>query len=89
MTDESSATQSYEIVSVRRAKSPPGGEGSYWYRYVIAFEGTNTIHGCRQGGIRAVTRAVEEIVAQLNERHLGNRGRVNLVWLPKKKTHKF
>ncbi len=81
--------QPYEIVSVRRAKSPPGGKGSYWYRYVIAFEGANTIHGCRQGGIKTVTRAVEEIVAQLNERHLGNRGRVNLVWPPKKKTHKF
>ncbi len=80
--------QHYEIVSVRRAKPPPGGEGSYWYRYVIAFEGSNTIHGCRQGGLKAVTRAVEEIVAKLNERHLGNRGRVNLVWPPKKRTHK-
>ncbi len=89
MSDESSAlAQPYQIVSVRRAKPPPGAEGSYWYRYVIAFEGTNPIHGCRQGGLNAVTRAVEEIVAQLNERHLGNRGRVNLVWPPKKKTHK-
>ncbi len=88
MTDESSEMgQPYEIVSVRRAKRPPGVEGSNWYRYVIAFEGTNPIHGCRQGGLKAVTRAVEDIVAQLNERHLGNRGRVNLVL--KKKTHKF
>ncbi len=78
--------QPYEIVSVRRAEPPPGGEGPYWYRYVIAFEGTNTVHGCRQGGIKAVTRAVEEIVAQLNERHLSKRGRINLVL--KKKTHK-
>ena len=89
MTDESSALeQPYEIVSVRRAEPPPGGKGSNWYRYVIAFEGTKTIHGCRQGGLNAVTRAVEENVAQLNERHWGNRGRVNLVWPPKKKTHK-
>ncbi len=79
--------QPYEIVSVRRAKRPPGGKGSYWYRYVIAFEGTNTIDGCRQGGIKAVTRAVEEIVAQLNERHLDNRGRVELAL--KKKPHKW
>ncbi len=78
--------QSYEIVSVRRAEPPPGGKGSNWYRYVIAFEGTNAIHGCRQGGIKAVTRAVEEIVAQLNERHLGKRGRVHLTL--KKKTRK-
>ncbi len=89
MTDESLALeQPYEIVSIRREKPPPGGKGSYWYRYVIAFEGTNTIHGCRQGGLKAVTRAVEEIVAQLNERQLGKRGRVNLVWPPKQKTHK-
>ncbi len=87
MTDESSAIgQPYEIVSVRRAKRPPGGKGSYWYRYVIAFEGTNTIHGCRQGGLKAVTRAVEEIVVKVNERHLNNRGRVQLAL--KKKTPK-
>jgi len=90
MTDESPAMdQPYEIVSVRRAEPPPGGKGSNWYRYVIAFEGTNTIHGCRQGGLKAVTRAVEEIVAQLNERHLGHLSkpsRVDLVL--KKKTRK-
>ncbi len=78
--------QAYEIVSVRRAKPPPGGKGSNWYRYVIAFEGTNTIHGYRQGGLKDVTREVEEIVAQLNERHLSRRGRVHLVL--KKKTRK-
>ncbi len=93
MTVESSEMgQSYEIVSVRRAKRPPGGKGSYWHRYVIAFEGSNTIHGCRQGGLKAVTGAVEEIVAKLNERHrvpkyaVRNHGRVNLVL--KMKTHK-
>ena len=81
--------QPYEIVSVRRAKPPSGGKGSYWYRYVIAFEGTNTIHGCRQGGLKAVTRVVEEIVAQLNERQLGHLSkprRVHLVLM--KKIHK-
>ncbi len=76
--------QPYEVVSVQRAEPPPGAEGPYWYRYVIAFEGTNTIHGCRQGGLKAVTRAVEEIVAELNERHFGKRGRVNLVLESKK-----
>jgi hypothetical protein len=91
MTDESLAmTQPYEIVLVQRAEPPPGGKGSNWYRYVIAFEGTNTVHGCRQGGIKAVTREVEEIVAQLNERHqlghLSKASRVDLVL--KKKTRK-
>ncbi len=81
--------QAYEIVSIRRAKPPPGAEGSNWYRYVIAFEGTNAIHGCRQGGIKDVTRAVGEIVAQLNERHLGHLSRPRRVHLVlKKKTHK-
>ena len=61
--------QSYEIVSIQRAKPPPGAEGSYWHRYVIAFEGTNTIQGYRQGRLKAVSSAVKEIVAQLNERH--------------------
>jgi len=80
MADESSALgQPYEIVSVQRAEPPPGAEGPYWYRYVIAFEGTNNIHGCRQGGLKAVTRAVEEIVAKLNERHLSKPRRVHLV----------
>ncbi len=79
----------YEIVSVRRAEPPPGAKGSNWYRYVIAFEGTKTIHGCQQGGVKAVTRAVEEIVAQLNERHLGRFSKPSRVHLVlKKKTHK-
>ncbi len=52
---------------------------------MIAFEDTNTIHGCRQGDLEAVTRKVEEIIAKLNERHrvpkyaVRDRGRVNLV----------
>ena len=80
--------QAYEIVSVRRAKPPPGGKGSNWYRYVIAYEGTNTIHGYRQGDLKAVTRAVEEMVAQMNERHLGKPGRVNLRLRQKRNIHK-
>ncbi len=91
MTDESSAMeQPYEIVSIRRAEPPPGGKGSNWYSYVIAFEGSNNIHGCRQGGLKAVTREVEEIVAQLNERqHLGRSAKPSRVHLVlKKKTYK-
>ena len=80
----------YEIVSVRPEKPPSGAKGSNWHHYVIAFEGSNSIHGYRQGNLKAVTKAVEEIVAQLNERHLGHfskTGRVHLVL--KKKTHKL
>ncbi len=89
MTDKSPANgQPYEIVSVQRAERPPDGKGSNWHHYVIAFEGTNTIDGCRQGSFKAVTTAVEEIVAKLNERRLTKPRRVNRVPTPKKKTHK-
>jgi len=67
--------QSYEIVSIKRAESPPGTEGSNWYDYVIAFAGTKTVRGCRQGSLKDVTSAVEEIVDQLNERHWKKRTR--------------
>ena len=67
--------QFYEFESIQRAEPPPGAEGSNWYRYVIAFEGTDTIHGCRQGSLKAVTSAVEEIIVQLNERHSKKSGR--------------
>ncbi len=60
--------QPYEILSIRRARPPPGATGANWHRYVIAFEGTDNIHGYRQGNIKDVIEAVEEIVAQLNER---------------------
>jgi len=71
--------QIYEIVSIQRTEPPADAESSdaessNWYRYVIAFEGTNTIHGCRQGSLKAVTSAVEEIIVQLNERHSKKRG---------------
>jgi hypothetical protein len=80
MAEETSEIrQSYEIVSVQRAEPPPGVEGSDWYRYVIAFGGSNNIQGCRQGNLSAMTGAVEEIVAQLNGRHKGKHGRVHLV----------
>lgn len=82
--DASEMEQSYEIVSVKLAEPPPGTEGSDWYRYVIAFKGSNEIHGYRQGDLKFVTGAVEEIVSQLNQRHLGKFGRVHLVTKPKK-----
>ena len=78
----------FKIVSVQRAERPPDGIGTNWHRYIIEFEGTNTIHGCRQGDLKAVTRAVEEMVAQMNERHLTRPtkpSRVNIAL--KKKTH--
>ena len=83
MTDESILMgQAYEIVSIDSADAPSGTEGDNWHRYVIA-QGTNTIRGHRQGSLRSVKIAVDELVAQLNERRFGKRGRVNLVPTPK------
>lgn len=77
---------SYEVESVRRSEPPSGMEGADWYRYVIAFGGSRNIQGYRQGKLGAVTEAVEGIVAQMNERHRGKRGRVHLVPAKKKAT---
>ena len=63
----------YEIVSIKRAESPPNTEGANWYDYVIAADDASTIRGCRQGSLKAVTSAVETIVDQLNERHAKKR----------------
>ena len=76
--------QIYEIVSIQPAEPPSGGKGSNWFRYVIALEGKNTITGYRQGGLKAVTSGLVEMIAQLNERHWNKRGRTDHV--PQKKT---
>lgn len=67
--------QCYEIVSIQRAETPPDGKGSNWYCYVIELDGSNTITGYRQGSLKAVTSGVEEMIAQLNERHWKKRDR--------------
>ena len=89
MAIEALATpQSYEIVSVRRAELIPDPEGPNWHSYVISYEGKDSIRGCRQGDLEAVTIAIEEIVTLLNERHLGHfrkPGRVHVALTPKKK----
>jgi len=72
--------QFYEIVSIERAEPPAGGKGSNWYRYVIAFEGNNSIIGCRQGSVRAVTSSVVDMIALLNERHFKKRGNAEQKW---------
>ena len=79
MADHSSLMEdAFEIVSVLPTRAPPETQGSDWHCYVIA-QGTNTIRGYRQGNLGIVTNAVEEIVARLNDRRIGKRGRVHLV----------
>ena len=87
MTDEPKVLEPpYEVVAIRRADAPSGTDGADWHQYVIAFEGSNSIQGYKPGNLKTVTIAVDELVAQLNERHMGKRGRVNLVPTPKKNT---
>ena len=78
----------YEISAIRRAEAPSGTDGSNWHQYVISFEGNDSIQGFKSGTQAAVKISIEEMVAQLNERHLGKRGRVNLVPTPKKTARK-
>ena len=66
--------KSYEVVTIKRTEPPSGAEGSNWHSYVISYDGTDTIHGFRQGSLKAVTIAVDEIVVNLNERHSKKRG---------------
>ena len=77
----------YELVSVRRAKAPPGTDEPEWHRYVIR-QGSNTIRGCRQGTLAAVTEAVEEIVVKLNDRRVNKRGRTHIVLRGRKPAQK-
>ena len=69
--------EDYEIVSVEPTDPPEDMVGTDWYCYVIE-QGNNTIRGYQQGNREAVRQAVEEIVARLNERRYGKRGRVHL-----------
>jgi hypothetical protein len=67
--------QPYKIVSIEKSASPPGNDGSTWYSYVIAFGGMSTVNGCRQGSLKDVTTAVDEIIEQLNDRHFKKRNK--------------
>ena len=84
---ESPLGKPYEIVSVRPAQAPPGGEGSEWHRYVIQ-QGSNTIRGCREGSLASVTEAVEEIIVKLNDRRINKRGRTHIVLRGRKPAQK-
>jgi len=86
MTDERTPVEPpYEVSAIRRADAPSGTAGGNWHEYVISFEGSDSIQGLNSGSLKAVRTAVNEMFAQLNERHLGKRGRVNLVPTPRKK----
>ncbi|MGI9291041.1 MAG: hypothetical protein ACR2QG_07165 [Gammaproteobacteria bacterium] len=73
----------FSIGQVESVEPPTEGEGKYWCKYTIV-QGSNTITGYRQGGVKAVRKAVNEMVADMNIRRMGKRGRVHLTSSSKK-----
>lgn len=67
----------FSVGEVESMDPPQEGAGKFWCRYTIV-QGRNTINGYRQGGVKAVRKAVGEIVADMNQRRMGKRGRVHL-----------
>ena len=82
-TTTATPDESFQLDNIERAQAPDGGDGQGWFRYTIT-QGPNTITGYRQGSQRAVSKAVKEIVLELNERRSGKKGRVHLT--PSRKT---
>ena len=76
-TDNPSVDQDYEIVSIEPTDPPADMAGTDWHCYVIGL-GENRIKGYQQGSPREVRRAVEQVVARMNERRYGRAGRVHL-----------
>lgn len=75
--DNPAGDSPFHIVSIRSTRAPTGNPGHDWFTYCIA-QGPNQINGYRRGDLEAVTFEVERIVAALNERRGGRRGRVEL-----------
>ena len=67
----------FSIGQVESVKPPTEGQGKYWRKYTIV-QGQNTITGYRQGGVKAVRKAVNEMIVDMNQRRMGKRGRVHL-----------
>ena len=82
------AHQPYEVGPIRQVDPPPGTEGPGWHKYVIAQGGVSVVKGFRQGTLPTVRFALDEIVAQMNERRKGRRGTVSVSPKPKPKPKK-
>lgn len=77
VTAVKSGAPPFAVGNIESVDPPVEGAGKFWCRYTIV-QGANTITGYRQGGVKAVKKAVGEIVADMNQRRLGKRGRVHL-----------
>jgi len=67
----------FSLGEIESVEPPAEGAGKYWCKYTIV-QGHNTITGYRQGGVKAVKKAVAGIIADMNQRRMGKRGRVHL-----------
>jgi len=76
-TKQPDLANKYQLDGIEKAKAPNGGDGKDWFRYTIT-QGQNRITGYKQGSQRAVTKAIKQIVLDLNERRGGKKGRVHL-----------
>lgn len=76
-TDGPELGEPYELESVDKTEASMEGDNGVWCRYTIT-QGANTITGYKKGSRTAVTKAAKVIVADLNERRTGRRGRVHL-----------
>ena len=75
--DATDLGEPYELSSVDKTEPPVAEDNGTWCRYTIT-QGPNTITGYKKGSRTAVTKAAKVIVADLNERRTGKRGRVHL-----------
>ncbi|RMF99111.1 MAG: hypothetical protein D6727_00990 [Gammaproteobacteria bacterium] len=66
----------FQLSAVEPIDPPVAGESGKWCRYTIT-QGHNVITGYRKGSRTAVTKAAKLIVADLNERRFGRRGRIS------------
>ena len=75
--DSGLAEEGYKVLSIEPSDPPPDMEGKDWHRYVIGL-GDSRVRGYQRGNLKAVTQSVQDIVARMNERRFGKRGRVHL-----------
>ena len=76
-SDSDLADEGYKVLSIKPSDPPADMEGSDWHHYVIGL-GESRVRGYQRGNLKAVTQSVQEIVARMNERRFGKRGRVHL-----------
>mgnify|MGYP001822200539 FL=1 len=75
----------FTIGEITNAEPPSGAETKNWYRYTITRGSQRAVVGHRQGSLKSVKVAVEEVVTRMNERLYGKSGRVHLTPPSKKR----